>query len=279
MPIAVKRNIVEGLDSEGLTHQLPVYSVFVFRKEIPILLFYMSKGAKFTIDYLHMNNVVRFLPKEPTDELLHDKNLYFQLSSKCVLEVDRELFYKYPYVQSIVGGYVKICNNRTTMDMLEDPKVWIKKISSNNYEKGLGILKYFGRLLDNTTKKVLKVPEYYKSDIYALLRWIMEHFNELRLKDNCDLSNKRLRCNEYIASLLTKEFSKRLNRIISLGNKATIDNIKEIFKFPGDILIQKMHTSGILRFDDNVNDMTFWSKFKYTKLYWCSKTSLIAGTF
>jgi hypothetical protein len=150
------------------------------------------------------------------------------------------------------------------MDMLEDHKVWIKKISSNNYEKGLGILKYFGRLLDNTTKKVLKVPEYYKSDIYALLRWIMEHFNELRLKDNCDLSNKRLRCNEYIASLLTKEFSKRLNRIISLGNKATIDNIKEIFKFPGDILIQKMHTSGILRFDDNVNDMTFWSKFKYT---------------
>jgi DNA-directed RNA polymerase beta subunit len=264
MPIAVKRNIVEGLDSEGLTHQLPVYSVFVFRKEIPILLFYMSKGAKFTIDYLHMNNVVRFLPKEPTDDLLHDKNLYFQLSSKCVLEVDRDLFYKYPYVQSIVGGYVKICNNRTTMDMLEDPKVWIKKISSNNYEKGLGILKYFGRLLDNTTKKVLKVPEYYKSDIYALLRWIMEHFNELRLKDNCDLSNKRLRCNEYIASLLTKEFSKRLNRIISLGNKATIDNIKEIFKFPGDILIQKMHTSGILRFDDNVNDMTFWSKFKYT---------------
>lgn len=264
MPIAVKRNIVEGLDSEGLTHQLPVYSVFVFRKEIPILLFYMSKGAKFTIDYLHMNNVVRFLQKEPTDDLLHDKNLYFQLSSKCVLEVDRDLFYKYPYVQSIVGGYVKICNNRTTMDMLEDPKVWIKKISSNNYEKGLGILKYFGRLLDNTTKKVLKVPEYYKSDIYALLRWIMEHFNELRLKDNCDLSNKRLRCNEYIASLLTKEFSKRLNRIISLGNKATIDNIKEIFKFPGDILIQKMHTSGILRFDDNVNDMTFWSKFKYT---------------
>ena len=30
------------------------------------------------------------------------------------------------------------------------------------------------------------------------------------------------------------------------------------------ILIQKMHASGILRFDDSVNDMNFWSKFKYT---------------
>ena len=115
-----------------------------------------------------------------------------------------------------------------------------------------------------TTKKVLKLPEYHCEDIYALLRWIMENFNDLRLKDNCDLNNKRLRCNEYISSLLTKEFSRRLNRIISMGDKVTIDNLKELFKFPGDILIQKMHSSGILRFDDSVNDMTFWSKFKYT---------------
>ena len=82
--------------------------------------------------------------------------------------------------------------------------------------------------------------------------------------DNCDLGTKRLRCNEYIASLLTKEFSRRLNRIISLGDKATIDNIQEIFRFPGDILLQKMHQSGILRFDDNVNDMNFWSRLKFT---------------
>ena len=85
-----------------------------------------------------------------------------------------------------------------------------------------------------TTKKVLKVPQYHSEDIYALLRWMMQEFNELRLKDNCDLSNKRLRCNEYIASLLTKEFSKRLNRIISMGDKVAIDNIRELFKFPGD---------------------------------------------
>ena len=60
------------------------------------------------------------------------------------------------------------------------------------------------------------------------------NFNELRMKDNMSLKNKRLRCNEYIASLLTIEFSKRLNRIISLGAKATMDNFKDIFKFPGD---------------------------------------------
>ena len=30
------------------------------------------------------------------------------------------------------------------------------------------------------------------------------------------------------------------------------------------ILLQKMHQSGILRFDDNVNDMNFWSRLKFT---------------
>lgn len=278
MPIAIRRTVVEGLDTDGKTHQLPMYSVFVFRKAIPVLLFYMSKGAKYALDYLDMSNVIRFVDKLPEDEDLLTENLYFQLSSKCFLEVDRYIFYKYPFVQSVVGGFEHICNNRTTLEQLEDTRVWIKKIANPaDYEKGLNILQYVNRLLDNTTRKILKLPEYYKSDIYALLKWMMQHFNELRLKDNCSLENKRIRCNEYIASLLTREFSKRLKRIIPKGNKVTVDQIKEIFKFPGDKLLQLMHTSGILRFDDNVNDMSFWSKFRYTKLYWCSKTSLIAG--
>ena len=32
------------------------------------------------------------------------------------------------------------------------------------------------------------------------------------------------------------------------------------------ILIQKMHTSGVFRFDDTINDMDFFARFKYTKL-------------
>ena len=63
---------------------------------------------------------------------------------------------------------------------------------------------------------------------------MMQEFTSLRLKDNLALENKRLRCNEVISSLLTLEFSKRLNKIIQLGEKATNDNYKDFFKFPGD---------------------------------------------
>jgi hypothetical protein len=231
MPIALKRNVIETEDLNGNSYTLPCYYVFVFRKEIPVILFYLSKGLDYTLDFFGVSNVIEFIEKVPND--LDPEYKYFQISAKCYLKVHAGSFNKYPFIQSVVGAFMTVCTNRVTIEHLNDPKQWIKRIAvPANYEKGYGILKYFDRLLDNTTKKVLKVPEYYSGDIYSLLLWMMQNFNVLRLKDNCDLSNKRLRCNEYIASLLTKEFSRRLNRIISMGDKATIDNIKELKTVP-----------------------------------------------
>ena len=281
MPIAVRRHTVEvseidqnsvvnekmkknGVEvhTEGKEHILPVYHVFIFKKEVPILLFYLSKGIDWTLDFLGVSGIIDF--KESISYYDPEK-IYFQISSKCFLEVNRELFDKYPYIQSIVGGFLHVCTNRVTIDQLDDPDIWIKKIANPpNLEKGHSTLKSFNRMLDETTKKILKIHPYHKENIYTLLRWMMQEFNTLRLKDNMDLKNKRLRCNEYIASLLTLHFSNKLKNIISQGEKATITNYKDMFNFPGNILIQKMDSTGILRFDDDVNDLNFFSRFKFT---------------
>lgn len=235
MPIALKRNTEEAKDINGVDYALPYYNVYVFRKEIPVILFYLAHGLDYTMHYLDIYEVIKFIDKLPSDAEEDEEFIYFQLSSKCYLRVYRDLFNKYPYIQAMVGSFCHVCTNRTTLHQLNNPREFIKKIANPaNYEKGLSTVKYFNRMLDETTKKVLKIPDYYKEDIYSLIKWMMQNYNELRLKDNCDLGTKRLRCNEYIASLLTKEFSRRLNRIISLGDKATIDNIREVFRFPGD---------------------------------------------
>ena len=235
MPIAVKRQNVEAEDINGIQYSLPYYNVYVFRKEIPVILFYLAHGLDYTMNFLDINHVIKFLDKIPSNATSDQEFIYFQISSKCYLRVYRDLFDKYPYIKAMVGSFCNVCTNRTTLHQLDNPREWIKKITNPaNYEKGLSTVKYFDRMLDETTKKVLRIPDYYKRDIYSLIKWMMQNFNELRMKDNCDLGTKRLRCNEYIASLLTKEFSRRLNRIISLGDKATIDNIQEIFRFPGD---------------------------------------------
>ena len=74
MPIACKRNVEEVraiMDEAGMGHgkntievqdlygneyNLPSYYVFVFRKEIPMILFYLSKGIQYTLDYLNVSN-------------------------------------------------------------------------------------------------------------------------------------------------------------------------------------------------------------------------------
>ena len=264
MPVSVKRDPISCTDINGKEYVLPYYSVFVFRKPIPVLLFYLSKGIKYTMTYLDVENVIEFLPSEPTN-LDNDKFICFPMSQKCWMKVRKKAFMEHPYIQSVVGGFMNISTNRISLSLLDDSKTWIKKIADPpNYEKGLQVLRHFNRLMDITTAKSLKVNPYHKQDVYALVRWLCEEYNELRQKDNCDLDNKRLRCNEHISSLLTQDFSYRLTTLLKLGDKATIEVIKDKFKFPADILLQKMHSSGILRYTDTVNDMDFFNKFKYT---------------
>ena len=278
MPVAIKRSSmkysstvmketnkesVEAEDVNGTEFLLPIYNVFVFRKEIPIVLFYFAHGMTWALNYLGVSDVLRFV--ENLDNANYEDNLYFQVSTKCYVEVNKAIFLKYQYVQSIVGGIIHTTTNRFTIEDMYNPDIWIKKLSNNNtLEKGRDVLVFFTRMLDESTKKVLLLEQHNKEDIYSICRWIMLNYNELRMKDNLSLDNKRLRCNEYIASLLTAEFSKRLNKIITLGSKATMQDFLDTFKFSGDILLQQMYTSGILRFDDTINDLDFFSRFRYT---------------
>lgn len=253
----------EIADVVGQNYHVPVYYIFVFKKEIPVILFYMSKGITEALAEMQVQDVitpVSSIPDTPLDDFL-----YFKISGKCYLRVMKWAFEKYPYIQSVVGGILTVATNRTIIPQLEDGNQWIKRISNPpNLDKGMDTLKFFNRLLDETTARVLHLYEYHKKDIYTLLRWICQEYNTLRLKDNLSLDNKRLRCKETVSSLMTLEFSKRLNRLIALGEKASIENYKELFKWPGNLLITKLFQSGLLSFDDSVNDLTFFKKFKYT---------------
>lgn len=232
MPIALRRTTKEITDVKGNEYKVPLYEVYVFKKPICALSFYAACGLSYALDYLHVKDVIKFVEFVPENP---DK-LYFQISTKLFVEVDKEIFNKIQFVQAVVGMILEITTNRLKMDLIDDNIYWVKKLGGvqASYEKGRDILVFFSRMLDETTKKILLLEPYDKEDIYALIRYMMMNFMELRKKDNLDLMNKRLRCSEYLASLLTVEFSKRLNRIIVKGGKATEKDFAEIFNFPGD---------------------------------------------
>jgi hypothetical protein len=268
MPVAIKRDIKTYLDTRKESYTAPTYVIYVFRKGVDVMLFYFVKmGVMKALEFFSVRKLISF-----TDEEKDITNyIYFQINSKMYLEINRHFFLKFQYVQSITFMILNVVNNRLNFSLLEDEIYWISKLgaifSTNNYnyyDKGLNTMTFFDRMLDETTKRVLKIDDSHKRSIYSVIRWMVQQFNELRKKDNLDINNKRIRCNEFIASLLTKEFSTKLNRIISLGAKVTIDRVEEIFNFSGDILLTQLFKSNLLCFDDIVNDMNFWNDFKFT---------------
>lgn len=248
MPFAVRRKVVEKDDIYNQHFQMPVYTIEIFKSDIPIILFWLCNGAysalQYAIDYASavitfVNNVEKDESDKPSDER---KFIYFQISKNLYMKVRRKIFDKYPYVQSIVGSFLFLSTNRLTYEKLDSEDIWLKKLGNNNIDKGKELLNFLNRLIDETTRnRVLKLHRENTRDVNTIIKWMAMEYNELRKKDNMDLCNKRIRCNEYVASLITQEFSKKLNRVISFGNKATLDLYKEVFKFPGDLLIQKMH--------------------------------------
>ena len=132
-------------------------------------------------------------------------------------------------------------------------------------DSGKSTMRFFERLLDLTSKDVLKINQVNKISIYSIVRWMVQNFPELRQKNNLDLSTKRLRLGECIASLLSMRIGESVNRILTFGNKVDIDQvITNIFSFSGNLVIQAMQNSQLMRFDDLVNDLDTFSALKYT---------------
>lgn len=267
MPVYLKRDPFIRTDVEGNTFEAPVYSTIVFTKNIDIFYFFFAKmGVKDTLKYFSVDKFV-IMTSTVNDK---DNFYYFQISSKLFIEVPKTIFNKYEYFRSVIFMILKVCNNRVNLENLENKVMWTEKIgsqysaSSNHYEKGKGMLMSLDRMLDETTKHILRINPEHKENMYSIIRWMVQNYRELKQKDNMDLNNKRLRDGEYIASLLNRELSQRLAKVITYGKKLTKEKLRDVFKFPGEILLSQLFKSGLFRYDDQVNDMDMFNKLKYT---------------
>lgn len=267
MPIFLTRKPFTKKDTEGYEYTCPIYSTKVFKNDITIMYFYFAKiGLTKALRYFSVNHYIRVSNEKKDTEHF----IYFQISQGFYLKVKRNAFNDSQYIRSVAFMILNVCNSKVNVDNMDCRQLWIEKIgnifsvSTNHYEKGKNILVFFDRMLDETTKSNLRIDPRYKKSMYSILLYMFQNFNELKKKDNMDMENKRLRDSEYIASLLNKELSKRILPVVNSGKKLTREKIKDVFKFSGEILITQLYNSGLFRYDDQVNDMDFFSKLKYT---------------
>lgn len=270
MPICIKRQIEEFSDIDGNVYNYPYYYLAIFKRDIEGFLFYFCKlGFEKTLEYFNLDRIMRVIidrPEKNTEEFI-----YFQLNKTMWLEVNKYFFDKYLYIKSMTIMVIRNFNSKTRIEDLESREYWIQTLGGlytkspyKMYDNGKSTIVFFERLLDQTTKKKLKVSDIYKVSVYSVIKWMIQNFVELKKKNNLDLSNKRLRLNEYIGAILSKRIGDGVSRILSNGNNIQLKQVKDIFKFPGTIIFQSLHTSPLLKFDDRCNDLDVFSALRYS---------------
>lgn len=237
----------------------------------PLMLYSAKMGFQNTIEFFGMKNIVSIVPSFTDDDLI---NHYIFPLNKVFIKVDSYLFDKY----DLVRGFCCMAYNLASKDFpvdtmnLEDRMYWVCRIGtvgavknkslSSFREKGLTTLYMVERLLDSVTISNLRLPGYYKHNIYFLMYWMITNFDDLRLKSNIDMNNKRIRKNEYIVgSSLGKKINENINRLIEKRGKSrmnTMDTLLELFNFGSDIIIAGMRNlNDLVKTDDIVNDNDF----------------------
>jgi hypothetical protein len=273
MPIKVKRGKIEAKDIDGNTHILNWFRVQMFTSFTNALFFFFAKyGWYNTLEIFSVGKFIEVI--DNVDDGLDPEYTYLKISNNLFIKVNTRALGS-PYVQSIVGTIVDAVNNRTTYEEVIDKRAWVCKIGAtkkssqkeSHYELGMRHLVLFNRMLDDSTDDVLRLNPNNKGDIYSVIRWMMQNYDELRQKDNLDILNKRLRGNEYIASLLNGTISEKIKRLVNTTSNTRekeLTKYKNFFSYKGNELISKCHKSGLIKYDDLVNDMTMFQKFKIT---------------
>lgn len=270
-------------DVEGYEHTMTSYSYALNTKSKrpgsktntrfinPLMIYFAKCGFQITRDFFGMNGIVEIAPEYNESECA-DK-VIFPLDGIFV-KANRKMFDEYELVRSFV---CMMCNLRSkifpvTMEDMEDKEFWVCRIGTvgaarnknimSFKEKGVTTIFMIEQLLDQVTIENLRLPYYYKQNIYFLMYWMITNFNDLRRYSNIDMRNKRIRRNEYIVcSTLGRKINENIIRIIEKRGKSkmnTMETLLEIFNFNSDIIVSGMRNlNDVIKSDDIVNDMDF----------------------
>lgn len=236
----------------------------------PIMIFSAKMGWQNTAKFYGLDKVIF-----PVATVLDDKDMYYYFPwNELFLKVDKAIFEKYDYVRSFICMTYHLSSKDfpVTLKNMNNPDYWVCRIGaigakksktlSTFKEKGITTLLMIEQLLDKTTIMNLRLPHYYKHNIYYLLYWIMTNFDALRQKSNIDMANKRIRKNEYIVnSSLGKKINENIIRLIERRGKSrmnTMETLLELFNFGSDIIVSGMRNlNDLIKSDDLVNDNDF----------------------
>lgn len=244
----------------------------------PFIIFSAKMGLRQALKFMCIDELVSIYKVDEIDE--HDRYAFIPMNDMYI-RVDKTAL-ENDLICSLVGMLALLQSSEfpVTWDNLDNREYWISRIGiigskhdnkslADFKNKGYTTLMMIERLLDNMTIRNLRLPDGYKGNIYEVLRWMIVDFDELKMKDNIDINNKRVRKNEYIVkSTLGRKINDNINRVIthrSESRQNTIDTLLEVFNFPDNIILNGMRIiNDLIKSEDITNDFTIIEDLAYS---------------
>lgn len=297
MPVIIyqnKRRIIT--DVEGNDHIVTSYSYALNGKQRkspyspsgkkpkakfinPLMIYSAKMGYANTLAFFGMKDIVKVIMTYTEEDLVD--NYIFEIDD-VLISVNKKLFDSYDMIRAFVCMSYNLRSPKgfkVTYENLNNLKYWICRIGTvgaaknknidSFLEKGTTNILMIERLLNTVTQQSLRLPNYYKQNIYYLLYWLITNFDELRRYTNTDMRSKRIRRNEYIVnSSLGRKISENIHKLIEKKGKSKMNNMDtllELFNFGSDIIVAGMRNlNDLIKTDDLVNDMDFLQSIAFS---------------
>ena len=266
MPVKIYRDRDKKLTSYGREKlKCTFYETRAFNKTVPVMKYFFARfgfyGAIhfFGLDYISVS-------KEPVE--FYDTNYYSFMKNDIAINCPKMIFEQSDVAQSFVYTIMKAILKDTTVDDIYTTDFWAKSVgmefSNSSPDKGYAVLDSLEKVYDMTTQRVLHLPEDQKADIYCVLRWMVSEFANLRKKDNIDISTKRIRFAEYLASLYAMKLSQGIYRVSDMANRAEIKSIKRAIEINPAYLLTAITKCRLVTYRNIVNDLDAIGVMKYS---------------
>lgn len=247
----------------GETKECIWYMSNIFTKKCPIMRYLLAKFGLYQTAYLLKVNDLYISDKDPEDE-----NMYTVKKNNIYISLPKFIYDNDPVAQSLMYTVYNATNKDTTLNNIYTLEYWLCSLgeayNNKTLEKGVNVLDSLEFIFDIITRENLKLPDECKEDIYDILIWLIREFNELRKKDNLDISTKRIRYEEYFGAIYALKLGKGLLRISDEGSKIQIDRLeKAIYTFP-DYLLKQISKDSLVNYNNSVNDLDAIAALKFT---------------
>lgn len=271
MPIRVYKYATTLKDYTNEQVQCNYFVGNIFKKSILLMKYILANyGFKAACEFLMVDDI-RLTNNVYENDL--ESNYVFPCAGKYIIApkvlYNSNLVYQsFVYTIYSVVSFFKDCS----VDVFYNSDIWLRALglefTSKDLDsictKGRSILDSLNFIYDIATQKDMKLNEYDKADIFCIIRWMMYEFNALRQKDNMDISTKKVRWAEYIASLYAAKLATGIYRISDKGDKADLDTIRKAIQVPPMYLINAITKCQLVNYKNSVNDIDALLKLKYT---------------